>query len=107
SLTFEYQGDTFRCDRSDLIRLGRAHNEKLQTEREALRIGANQFKVTLDQFRDEWRSSEWLRKNALVAVAARTGDGTSGLAQDASLAGLRTEIERFARIVWSGVPSDR
>lgn len=107
SLTFEYQGDTFRCDRSDLIALGRTHDGKAQTERDALEIGANQFKVSLDQFRDEWRTSEWIRKNTLVAVAARTGDGTSGLAQDASLAGLRTEIERFAQVIWSAVPSDR
>ncbi len=107
SLTFEYKGESFRCDRPDLIALGRTHDERVQTEGEALAIGVNQFKVSFDQFREEWRKSEWIRTNAFVAVAARTGDGTSGLAHEASLAGLRTEIERFARIIWSGVPSDR
>src|ERR1700689_2744434 len=42
------------------------------------------------------RSSQWVQENVLIAVAAGSHDGTSGLQGHASLATLRKEIERTA-----------
>ena len=107
ALTFEAYGETFRCDASDLIRLGRAHDATLIDERAALAVGANHFKVNPDQLRAEWKRSAWVQENVLVAVAAGSTDGSSGLQSDASQAILRKEIERFAHIIFSSQPKQR
>lgn len=51
----------FRCDRDDLIRLGRVQDPNLD-ERAALMSGANQFKANPDQLREEWRKSAWVKE---------------------------------------------
>ena len=107
ALTFEAYGETFRCDASDLIRLGRAHDNSLADDRVALAVGANQFKVSPEQLRAAWKGSSWVQENVLVAVAAGSTDGSSGLQSDASLAILRKEIERFAHIIFSSQPKQR
>ncbi|QBM28352.1 TrlF family AAA-like ATPase [Hydrogenophaga pseudoflava] len=107
ALTFEAYGETFRCDASDLIRLGRTHDATLIDERAALAVGANHFKVNPEQLRAEWKRSAWVQENVLVAVAAGSTDGSSGLQSDASQAILRKEIERFAHIIFSSQPKQR
>lgn len=107
ALTFEAYGETFRCDASDLIRLGRAHDSAIVDDRTALATGANQFKVSPEQLRAAWKGSTWVRENVVVAVAAGSTDGSSGLQNDASLAILRKEIERFAHIIFSSQPRQR
>lgn len=107
ALTFEAYGETFRCDASELIRLGRAHDNSIVDDRAALAVGANQFKVSPEQLRSAWKGSTWVQENVLVAVAAGSTDGSSGLQSDASLAILRKEIERFARIIFSSQPKQR
>lgn len=101
-LSFEYQGNPHRCTPSDFGILGRAHNNnKLADESAARRQGANQFKVTLEQFRKMFRGDKWVFENCLVAVASHSSDGTAGLQNDASFAALRQEIERFAHAIFS------
>lgn len=107
ALTFEAYGETFRCDASDLIRLGRAHDNTIVNDRVALAVGTNQFKVSPEQLRAAWKGSSWVQENVLVAVAAGGTDGSSGLQSDASLAILRKEIERFAHIIFSSQPKQR
>jgi energy-coupling factor transporter ATP-binding protein EcfA2 len=107
ALAFTANGESFRCDRSDLIRLGRAYDKTQLDERGALAAGANQFKVNPDQLREEWKKSTWVRGNVLMAVAAGSNDGTSGLQGDPSLATLRKEIERTAHIIFSSHPKQR
>lgn len=107
ALTFEAYGEVFRCDTADLIRLGRAHDVKLVDPQAALAVGANHFKVSPDQLRAEWKRSAWVQENVLVAVAAGTTDGSSGLQSDSSQAILRKEIERFAHIIFSSQPKQR
>jgi hypothetical protein len=106
-LTFRAYNESFRCTRDELIQLGRAHNPSVVNERAAHAVGTNQFKVTLDDLKKAFDDSEWARKNILVAVAAGSGDGSSGLSKDASLSAVRTEIERTADIIFSGNPGDR
>nr|WP_315594112.1 AAA family ATPase [uncultured Cupriavidus sp.] len=104
-LQFSYKGEIYRCERTDLIRLGRAHNPKIVDDGAARTEGANQFKVTLADLKRAVDNSEWARKNVLVAVAGGEKDGTSGLRDDtASFAALRKELERFANIIFSGNP---
>ncbi len=101
SLSFEAHGETYVCDRGDLIRLGRAHRgDPNLSEDAALREGTNQFKVNRTTLRKAFDASEWAQRNILVAVVAAEGDGTAGLQKDPSLATLRKEIERAAHFIF-------
>lgn len=106
-LTYFAYGEQFRCEKNDLVRLGRAHDATVQNDRTALEVGTNQFKVNPDNLREEYKSNTWIQENALIAVAAGSHDGTSGLQGDASLASLRKEIESRARVIFSGNPKQR
>lgn len=104
-LEFTYGGYNYRCQRADLIRLGRAHRPDLTDDGAALSEGANQFKVNFVQLCEAWKKNEWVRSHALVAVAGGEKDGTSGLRDEAgSFAAQRKEIESFAHIVFSATP---
>ncbi|MHB8611320.1 MAG: TrlF family AAA-like ATPase [Candidatus Dormibacteraceae bacterium] len=104
NLTFDAFNESFRCERADLIRLGKRHDKSVPNDDAALAVGTNQFKVNPEQLRQEWKSSAWMRENVLIAVAAGSHDGTSGLQEDASLTTVRREIERSAHIIFSGQP---
>ena len=107
SLTFEYGGRQYRCNVSDLEQLGRKHNPKPTDGPTARTVGANQFKVTLDQLRRLFRDYKWVASNCIVAVAASNNDGTAGLQKDSSFSALRQEIERFAHVIFSPTPKTR
>jgi hypothetical protein len=105
-LEFEYQGEHYRCNRGDLIRLGRKHKSSAVTEDAALAVGANQFKVNFAQLKAEREKSDWAKRNCLIAVAAGGRDGSSGLRdEENSFAALRKSIEAFAHIIFSANPS--
>ncbi|WP_245475727.1 TrlF family AAA-like ATPase [Mesorhizobium sp. M7A.F.Ca.US.006.01.1.1] len=100
-LTFEAHGETYACDRDELIRLGRTHKRDPNLAPEAaLREGTNQFKVSRSKLRDAFDKSEWAQRNILVGVAAGEGDGTAGLQGDTSLATMRKEIEKAAHFIF-------
>jgi hypothetical protein len=44
-LEFQYQGESYHCSKHDLIRLGRKHEPKVDSDEAALAVGSNQFKV--------------------------------------------------------------
>ncbi|MBN3790101.1 TrlF family AAA-like ATPase [Burkholderia sp. Ac-20353] len=102
---FPYQGENFRCHREDLIRLGKKHKPE-QTDPETARsIGANQFKVSLEQLKTAVGKHEWVKRNALIAVAGGQKDGTSGLRDSAdSWAAQRKNIEQLAHIIFDSNP---
>lgn len=103
--TFKYQRDIFRCERADLIRLGRVHDPSISDDRAALTAGVNQFKVSFEDLQKNWESNDWFKNNCLIAVAAGQGDGTSGLRDPkGSFAAMRISIEAFAHIIFSGNP---
>ncbi|MBW8077856.1 MAG: ATP-binding protein, partial [Gallionella sp.] len=102
---FSYLGEPYRCQRSDLIRLGRAHKPELTDDEAARSEGANQFKVNFDQLKQAWSKNEWIKKNTLIAVAGGEKDGTSGLRDaTASFAAQRKNVEGLAHIVFSASP---
>ncbi|TAX51870.1 MULTISPECIES: TrlF family AAA-like ATPase [Rhizobium] len=105
-LQFKTATDSFACEPADLVRLGRKLKPDVLDDRAALRLGSEQFKVSFDQLRDEFRASSWAQDNVLIAVAGSKGDGTSGL-QDGADQLLRQEIERFAHIIFASTPSQR
>jgi len=107
-LTFTYQKETYACARDDLVRLGRKHKASLTEEHAAHREGVNQFKVDFGQLRESYQKSDWMQRNVLIAVAAGSQDGTSGLqSEDHGFAALRKEIEGFAHVVFSASPKQR
>lgn len=108
TLKFESGGESYACERDDLIRLGKAHDNTITDDAAALRAGTNQFKVTIANLKDSFNKSTWAQDNILVAVAAGSNDGTSGV-RDAggSLEATRQEIERFAHVIFAGAPKQR
>ena len=106
-LTFKAGDDEYGCSRDEIIRLGRHHTRKHLDDQAAFAAGAKQFKVSPDQFLKKWADSPWMQKNALIAIAAGSGDGTSGLQRDDSLAALRQKLERSAHVIFSSNPKDR
>ncbi len=102
---FPHLGETYRCHRDDLIRLGRTHKAQLTDDEAARSEGANQFKVSFDQLKQALSKNEWVKRNALIAVAGGEKDGSSGL-RDAtgSFAAQRKNIEGLAHIVFSANP---
>ena len=106
NLEFSYQGESFRCIRSDLIHLGRKYqNDNTLNDDAAFKEGISQFKITLDHLKKLFSKNEYLRRNSLVIVSNRSGDGASGI-QHSSLAATRQEIYRFADAIFSANPSD-
>lgn len=108
TLKFSSGGESYVCDRADLIRLGKAHSPSITDEGAALSAGTNLFKVPLENLKESLDASDWARRNIIVGAAAGSSDGTSGV-RDAggSLEAVRVEIERLARVIFSGSPAQR
>jgi energy-coupling factor transporter ATP-binding protein EcfA2 len=104
-LSFDAYADSFNCTRTDLIKLGRKVDSKLEGA-SALEKGATQFKVTFPQLVSLYSASAWAKDNIIVAVAGSETDGTSGI-RDAADATLRQEIERFAHVIFASSASQR
>lgn len=107
SITFRAFNETFACAREDLIRLGRRYKPETSSDDHAHKLGAEQFKVTSEELHKALNDSEWARNNVLIAVAAGSNDGASGLANDSSMTTVRNEIQRAAHVIFSGNPNDR
>jgi ABC-type lipoprotein export system ATPase subunit len=105
--TFEYQHRPYACTHDQLVALGRKFDPTRTTDAGALQKGVEQFKLTLQQLKDGFRNDSWLRNNCLVAIAAGTGDGTSGLQNDGAFTAFRQEIELFAHVIFSSQESTR
>lgn len=105
-LRFRAHNEPFTCTRADLIRLGKVSDPSKVTEIAALSHGAGQFKVSLDQLKEEFDQSKWARDNILVAVAGGKDDGTSGV-REAADATLRKELETFADVVFASSAAQR
>lgn len=107
-LHFSIVGDRdYLCTDRDLEALGRKI-DPLQTDAlGARRVGAQQFKVHLEDIESLFKRDRWLQDNCLPAVAVGTADGTSGLQNDGSYVATRINIEKFADIILSASPSQR
>ena len=104
-LEFSAFDDKFACTPSELVRLGRRAGGATPDEEAALRHGAGQFKVSLDNLLDVYRNLAWAAENILIAVSANA-DGSSGV-RDAADATLREEIEKAAHVMFASSPKQR
>ena len=105
-LTFDAFNDRFSCSQEDLIRLGHRADPSLIASPAALEHGSTQFKVSLEQLQREYKAVAWAQENILIAVAANSQDGTSGV-RDGADKTLRQEIEKFAHIIFASGPTYR
>lgn len=105
NLTFEDKhGNNYCLSDTDLIKLGRKCDPRIQDDKAALREGAKQFKVDRNQIK-KIQQMPWSQKNMVTAVSSKSNDGTSGIRKSASeLAGY---IEARSNIIFSGNESDR
>ena len=106
SLEFTWNGRHYRADEGSLIELGRDfRGDRTLPADAALRIGANQFKVSFEHLYKQFQSDRWAVENCIVAVAGTQGDGTSGIrTDDGSFAARRQSIEKLADIIFSSNP---
>lgn len=99
-------GRIYTCNETDLAGIGRLINSGADPEA-ALRLGAGQFKVKLEELRTLYGRDAWLRENCLIAVAGSNNDGTAGLQSDDSFKLVRREIEQFADMIFASTPKQR
>lgn len=106
-LTFRHGGEDYVCTKADLVKLGKATDPSLSDEARALEVGVNQFKVSISDLEDALKSNVWAQQNLLIAVAASSNDGTSGVSTpDSSFDALRTNIQATSHLIFSGNPRD-
>jgi hypothetical protein len=106
-LTFEFDSTFYSCSPASLVALGRAYKPTCGSDEEALREGANQFKVNFGKLREILRRERWLERNCLLGVSGTLSDGTSGIQHDDSFAASRREIEANAHLFFGGTPGLR
>jgi ABC-type lipoprotein export system ATPase subunit len=105
-LTFHHKGENYGCDRRGLIKLGRAFMPSVHGEEHALKVGIEQHKVSPDNLIASFAGSAWARKNIIVALSGSSSDG-SGQLRDDGLAAMRRNLERTARVIFSGNAASR
>ncbi len=105
-LTFEAHGDTYRCRRDELVRLGRAADPSKTSDQTALSHGALQFKVEFSQLRTAYQKNDWAKANVLIAISGTETDGTSGM-RNAADQTLREEMEHFADVIFASSAAQR
>ncbi|MET4356421.1 hypothetical protein ABIC08_006384 [Bradyrhizobium sp. RT9b] len=106
-LSIEFNGRTYSCQHVQLIALGKVIQPEISGDTAALREGVNQFKIEFDAFRTWLKDEGWLRRNSLVAIAAGSNDGASGIQHDDGFRAFREELYRFSDMIFSGNPADR
>jgi hypothetical protein len=105
NLRFEYGGETYGCERPQLIQFARAQKNGLGNDTQAYRYGIEQFKPDRTVLRAWFDTESWLRDNCLVGIT-NGKDGISGLPLD-GYGAIRDEVLRWCHFVFSGNPSDR
>ena len=106
NLEHQYIDTTYKCNRADLISLGRAYNSSLTENDAAYREGVNQFKVTLRQLKEALDKNIDLKNGTILIVSNNSNDGNSGI-QHSSLSTTRQEIYRLSHFIFSANPEDR
>ncbi len=106
-LKFRYADEDYFCTSDDLKRLGRKHDPSITDNRLALQAGVNQFKVSITAIVDLVKNNKWSQNNMLIAVAASSQDGSSGVrTSDGAFDALRDQIQHSSHIIFSGNPKD-
>jgi ABC-type dipeptide/oligopeptide/nickel transport system ATPase component len=105
-LDWEFNNRRYSCLPDQLAALGRAFDPRARGDNAALVVGVTQFKVDFTRFREWYATEPWLKRNALIVVAAGE-DGLSAFRRDGAWAAHRDEITRFSQMLFSGRPGER
>lgn len=90
---------------NELISLGRSISPKIEDKDQLLKIGIENFIIDLSCLQDLFNNDDDLRKNTILIVANKQGDGASGLRGEQYGATKRT-LYRFVDAIFSGTESD-
>ena len=104
-LNINIKEQPYSCTKSNLIQLGRTVDANYSDER-AYQAGVNQYKVSLDSFKEWYKKEKWLKDNSLIAISNSSEDGASGLQKDSGFYLNRQEYYLIADIIFSGKPKD-
>ncbi|RIM63414.1 TrlF family AAA-like ATPase [Staphylococcus xylosus] len=107
-LSFSNNGNSYSCNKKDLIRLGRdfKNNHNL-SEKEALEEGLIQFKVDIEEIvRTLKNNSRIFDGNYLMGASNKSSDGASGL-QEGQQASQRQRIYNYSDFVFSSNQADK
>ncbi len=104
-LVFSGFSDKFACTPEDLRRLGRLAGGATLDDEAALRHGAGQFKVSLDNLLESYRDIAWAQDNILV-LSPRTPTARPGV-KEAGDATLREEIEKAGHLMFASSAKQR
>jgi len=105
NLRFEYGGETYGCERSQLIEFAKAQKDSFSNDEHAYRYGIEQFKSDRTALKGWLEKEAWLRDSCLVGIT-NGKDGISGLPVN-GFGAIRDEVLRWCHFVFSGNPSDR
>lgn len=108
NLSFSNSGNSYSCNKKDLIRLGRDfRNNQNLSEKEALEEGVIQFKVDVEDIVETLnKNSKIFDGNYLMGVSNNSSDGASGL-QEGQQAAQRQKIYNYCDFVFSSNKSDK
>lgn len=104
NLKFTYKENTYSCQRSDLISLGKAYDNSITEDHKAWQVGIGQFNVSYSDLKTTLGRKS-LEEKHLVGVSNSSKDGNSGI-QHSSLAATREEIYRLSDFIFSGSSND-
>lgn len=104
-LHWQYNKQRYSCTPDQLMALGRAIDETISSNKDALSKGVEQFKIDFSSFREWFNGEPWLVANSLVAVSGNK-DGLSGFLLDGGWAAMREEITRLSHVIFSGRPKE-
>ncbi|MFD2706777.1 TrlF family AAA-like ATPase [Salibacterium lacus] len=106
-LEFEYNHRKYKCEKSDLIKLGENFVSEKDSEETALRCGMEQFKVSMENIKNIFKRHSTIFKNNYITIVPNSSeDGNSGI-RDNQFVATRREIYRFADFIFSGNPQDK
>jgi predicted nucleic acid-binding Zn-ribbon protein len=108
-LIWVYDDTKYPCTRDGLIKLGRAQDPTKFDPDAAYRFGALTFKPNYADIKNWVDGDAWLKHNSIVVVSSKS-DGTGGLTggpEESGFSGVREEILRMSKAVFSANPTDR
>ena len=102
----KYNNDTgeYNCKPDEFKRLGESMDadENLSDE-SALKEGYNNFRPSIENYREWFEKEKWLKQNCLVGICS---SDASALAKHNGYTDVAKQIRQFAGIMFSGNPSD-
>ena len=112
-LKFDYGNTSFNATKSELIRLGKSLDDKLD-ECQAYIRGLENFVISFSNLKDIFDKDSDLRDNVIIGVSNSSNDGASGITchsdyltnNGSQLTATRQSIYKFVDIIFSANPND-